>query len=85
MIDCGEIQDYGDIARLGYITRARASHIMNLRLLAPDIQEELLFLEDSTGGGRMKEHDIRKIAAVSAWSEQRKLWSGEGTSAVAER
>lgn len=85
MIDCGEIQDYVDIARLGYITRARASQIMNLTLLAPDIQEELLFLEDSTGGGTMKEHHIRKIAAVSAWSDQRKLWSREGTSSVAER
>ncbi len=80
MIDRGEIQDYVDIARLGYITRARASQIMNLTLLAPDIQEDLLFLEDSTGGGRMKEHRIREIAAVSSWSDQRKLWLLQGTS-----
>lgn len=85
MIDRGEIQDYVDIARLGYITRARASQIINLTLLAPDIQEELLFLEDSTGGGRMKEHHIREIAAVSSWSDQRKLSLLQGTSPAAER
>ena len=31
-----------DIARLGRVTRARVTQIMNLLLLAPDIQEELL-------------------------------------------
>jgi hypothetical protein len=84
MLDRGEIQDYVDIARLGYITRARASQIMNLTLLAPDIQEDLLFLEGSTEGSRIKEHHVRKIAGVSAWSDQRKLWLLQGTSPVAE-
>jgi hypothetical protein len=85
MIDRGEIQDYVDIARLGYITRARASQIMNLTLLAPDIQEELLFLEGSTEGSGIKEHDIRRIAGVSAWSDQRRLWSQQGTTPVTGR
>ena len=37
-----EVRDYADVARLGYVTRARVTQIMNLALLAPDIQEELL-------------------------------------------
>jgi hypothetical protein len=42
MIDRGEVKDYADLARLGYVTRARVTQIMNLTLLAPDIQEQIL-------------------------------------------
>jgi len=42
MVDRGEVRDYADLARLGHVTRARMSQIMNLLLLAPDIQEQLL-------------------------------------------
>jgi len=41
-VDQGEMRDYADVARLGYVTRARLTQIMNLLLLAPDIQEALL-------------------------------------------
>ena len=47
MVDCGEVRDYADLARLGYVTRARLTQIMNLLLLAPDIQEHLLSLPSS--------------------------------------
>jgi hypothetical protein len=43
MVDRGEVRDYADLARLGYVTRARLTQIMNLLLLAPDLQEQLLF------------------------------------------
>jgi hypothetical protein len=43
MVDSGKVRDYADLARLGYVTRARLTQIMNLLLLAPDIQEHLLF------------------------------------------
>jgi hypothetical protein len=39
MIERGEVRDYADLARLGYVTRARITQIMNLLLLAPDLQE----------------------------------------------
>ena len=44
LIQAGEVTDYAELARLGHVTRARITQIMNLRLLAPDIQEQLLFL-----------------------------------------
>jgi hypothetical protein len=44
MVDRGEVRDYADLARLGYVTRARLTQIMNLLLLAPDIQERVLFV-----------------------------------------
>src|SRR5438045_91245 len=40
----GEVQDYADLARLGHVTRARITQIMNLLMLAPDLQEQILFL-----------------------------------------
>ena len=30
MVDRGEVRDYADLARLGYVTRARMTQIMNL-------------------------------------------------------
>jgi hypothetical protein len=40
----GAIASYADLARLGHVSHARISQIMNLLYLAPDIQESLLFL-----------------------------------------
>lgn len=39
LISTGEVKDYAELARLGNVSRARITQIMNLRLLAPDIQE----------------------------------------------
>ena len=81
MIDRGEIQDYVDIARLGYITRARATQIMNLTLLAPEIQEALLFANENDGMCKTTEHDLRKLARIAKWVDQRRLWGSWGISA----
>ena len=40
----GTVKDCAELARLGRVSRARVSQIMNLLNLAPDIQERLLFL-----------------------------------------
>src|SRR5215211_7835889 len=40
----GVVGDYAELARLGHVSRARISQIMNLLLLAPDVQEAVLFL-----------------------------------------
>ncbi|MCC7157651.1 MAG: hypothetical protein IT161_23935 [Bryobacterales bacterium] len=74
MISRGELEDYADIARLGYITRARATQVMNLLHLAPDIQEQLLLPDDNTMLAGTKERDLRKIARVVYWKKQRELW-----------
>jgi hypothetical protein len=41
---------YADPARLGRATRAGGTQIMNLTLLAPDIQEAVLFLPRTVKG-----------------------------------
>jgi len=71
----GEVRDYADLARLGYVTRARITQIMNLLNLAPDIQEEILFLPRTVKGrDPIRERDVRPIAAIPHWHRQRKMW-----------
>ncbi len=73
MIRDGIVADQAELARLGHVTRARLTQIMNLILLAPDIQETLLFLDVATRGRqRISERDIRSIAAALDWREQRR-------------
>jgi hypothetical protein len=68
MVDRGEVRDYADLARLGYVTRARLTQIMNLLLLAPDIQERVLFGIQSSG---CTEKTLRAVCAKICWSDQR--------------
>jgi hypothetical protein len=76
MVDGGEVRDYADLARLGYVTPARITQIMNLLNLAPDIQEGLLALGDGAASYEITEHDLRRITAAVDWEEQRKTWRG---------
>jgi hypothetical protein len=71
----GVVRDYADLARLGWVTRARMTQIMNLLNLAPDIQEEILFLPKTlTGRDPVSERNIRQITAIVRWDRQRKSW-----------
>jgi hypothetical protein len=71
----GAISDQADLARLGHVTRARATQIMSLLQLAPDIQESILFLPlVETGRDPIRERQFRPIAAVLDWRKQRKMW-----------
>lgn len=75
LIERGEVKDYADLARLGHVTRARVTQIMNLLNLAPDIQEAILFLPLVEGGrDSLKEGRIRPITSQTLWGEQRARW-----------
>ena len=71
----GEVTDMADLARLGHVSRARITQIMNLRLLAPDIQEDLLFLSrtDATRDP-LKYADVRSLTVEPDWAEQMSIW-----------
>jgi hypothetical protein len=71
----GTVTDYAELARLGHVTRARLTQLMNLTLLAPDIQEALLFLPVvERGRDPLVLRDLQPIAAVLDWRKQRKAW-----------
>lgn len=75
LVRIGEVQDYAELARLGHVTRARMSQIMNLLNLAPDIQEEILFLPHTVKGrDPIGERDLRSICLQMDWNKQRDLW-----------
>lgn len=75
MIQRGEVDDYATLARLGFVTRARMTQIMALLNLAPDIQEQLLFLPRTVRGrDPVTERDLRPITAVLDWGHQREMW-----------
>ena len=69
MLDRGEVKSMADLARLGRVSRARITQIMDLLMLAPDIQGELLFGEDDVS---LK--DLLPIIRAALWSSQRSKW-----------
>ncbi len=71
----GEVDSHADLARLGQVTRARISQIMDLLCMAPDIQEEILFLPlIERERDAISEHELRVVCAVADWREQRRRW-----------
>lgn len=75
LIRDGQVADQAELARLGHVTRARLTQIMNLLYLAPDIQEEILFLPPTESGrDSVIERDLRPIAAGLSWEVQRRIW-----------
>ncbi len=67
-IETGEIRDQAKAAKLLGLTRARVSQLMDLTLLAPDIQEQLLN-GDATG---LSERALRSVSAIGDWNGQRR-------------
>jgi hypothetical protein len=79
----GEVRGYADLTRLGHVSRARLSQIMDLLLLAPDIQEEILFLPTVEAGyDPISERQLRGIVNVLDWGKQRRILIAQ---AVAEK
>ncbi|MEW4488185.1 hypothetical protein AB1L42_08895 [Thalassoglobus sp. JC818] len=76
LITTGIITDQSELARLAHVTQPRMTQIMNLLNLAPDIQEELLFLPRVTSGrDPIHERMLRPMTAQASWKKQRKMWS----------
>jgi hypothetical protein len=75
LIRDGVVADYAELARLGHVSRARITQIMNLLNLAPDIQEEILHLPRvESGRDPVTERELRTIVAVVGWGRQREMW-----------
>lgn len=69
----GVVKDYAEIARQTGLTRARVTQIVNLTLLAPGIQEEIL---SGTGDSvAAVERNLRDLVATCAWLSQLRQFS----------
>ena len=78
----GVVKDYSDLASLGGVSRARITQIMNMRNLAPAIQEQLLFLP--AGDSPVHERFLRRMAGEKDWRRQLKMF-GELQNTAADR
>ena len=78
LIHNGDVANQAELARLGHVTRARLTQIMNLLNLAPDIQEAILFLPRvERSRDPVTERDLRAIVEALDWEVQRGMsgWS----------
>jgi hypothetical protein len=76
LLDRGVVRSQSELAELTRVTRARITQIMNLLVLAPDIQEELLFWPPITRGRPpVTERQLRPLLQTLVWSEQRVHWA----------
>jgi len=58
-IDRGVVRDRAEVARRLGLTRARVTQLMDLTLLAPDVQEQILFAESVDGREPISERQLR--------------------------
>jgi len=70
-IDRGEYDSRADLARAYGLSRARITQLMDLLLLAPDIQEKVLFLESVDGREPFGEPRLRRVTMADGWAGQR--------------
>jgi hypothetical protein len=68
LIDEGIVETAAELSRIAGVTRARMTQVLNLTLLAPDIQEMLLELNPSD---KIDRHAVRRATQCLVWSEQR--------------
>ena len=77
LIADGTVSDYSELAELAQVSRTRITQIMNLNLLAPELQETLLFLPQvQIGRDKLTLADLQSVALESNWGMKRKNWKG---------
>ncbi len=75
MLESGEVVSFQQLAELGKISQPRMTQIMSLLNLAPDIQEELLYLPEVTQGkAAIHERSLRPLTTELDWRVQRRMW-----------
>jgi hypothetical protein len=68
-IDRGTVRDRTEVARRFGFTRARITHLLDLTLLAPDLQERVLEFEAVDGVEPISERALRAVAHAGSWSD----------------
>ena len=66
----GAAKDHQEVARWGGVTRSRISQILNLRNLAPAIQEQLLFEQPGQQDPPITERTLQKLTREPDWRKQ---------------
>ena len=70
----GKIADRTQMAKNLGFTLSRLSQNLDLLLLAPDIQEEVLFFVTRNGREVVTEKELRQIVRIRDWEDQGAKW-----------
>jgi hypothetical protein len=73
LIAAGIVADRTELAGVLGFTKARVTQLMDLTLLAPDIQEEILVAEVEPGCDGVTERGLRRLIKLD-WAAQRASW-----------
>jgi DNA invertase Pin-like site-specific DNA recombinase len=75
LIASGVVSNYRAVAQVARVSRSRVTQMTSLLNLAPDIQEEILFLPATEARQfRISEPALRKLTATLLWNQQREQW-----------
>jgi len=75
LIRSGTVINYAALAQVAQVSRSRVTQMTALLNLAPDIQEEILFLPAAEARHlRISEPALRKLTATLLWNQQREQW-----------
>jgi hypothetical protein len=73
LLRSGAVPDATTLASLARVCQPRMTQILNLTLLAPDIQERLLFLDPvEEGKPEVSEKGLRRVCKEVDWTLQRR-------------
>ena len=76
LLRSGAVPDATTMARLAHVSQPRMTQILNLTLLAPDIQEALLCQPAMVAGkAELHEKALRTLCSLTLWSRQRAMWT----------
>ncbi len=75
MVASGNAKNYEELAERAGVTAERLSQVMKLIWLAPEIQEQVLYLPGCGGRHPLTEAALRTIASHWLWPEQIELWN----------
>jgi hypothetical protein len=74
-IDEGGIPDRSEAARRLGLTTARVTQVLDLLLLAPRIQEQLLQMRATDAIEPITERELRSLCRVTEWTRQEQMWN----------
>jgi hypothetical protein len=75
LIGSGTVTNYAAVAEVARVSRSRVTQMTALLNLAPDIQEEILFLPAAEARRlHISEPSLRRLTATLLWNQQREHW-----------
>ncbi len=73
-LESGKYKSQTALTRGLKMSKSQFTRMLKLIFLAPDIQEEILFLESVDGKEPPRERALREVVRHRDWEEKRRVW-----------